>query len=111
MRFDTSGGLCSLDEHLQRAQFFEVLHAGAVVARYALAIDGHAHGVEAVIVGAVGGLPGFDLTASVLPHIEAQVKGVRAVKVETRRRALVKKLMQRGYVIDAYVLRKRFTDD
>lgn len=110
LEFDTSGGLCSLDEFLAGAALFDVLHAGEVVARYALKFDRHAHGVEAVIVAAVGSMPGHDLTASMLPFIECQVAGVRALKVETVRKGLARKLIARGWSLH-YVARKVFRDD
>lgn len=69
---ETGGGLGSMDAAMRGAELFEVVVAGAVVARYALRMDQHDNGREIVVVAATGSLPGVDLVASVLPNIERQ---------------------------------------
>lgn len=106
-RYDTSGGLQSLARVLFDAQFFEVLDGESVCGRFALRLNCFEHGCEGEVVAAAGALPGVDLTHSVLPVIEQHIfANVQAVKVVTRRRALVSKLLNRGYRIDAFVMRK-----
>lgn len=101
------GGIASIDETLRGAEFFEVVHQGAVVARWALRVDRTAAGREGVIVAAVGGMRGIDLTRSFLPIIERQLDGVDVVKIETPRKGLVAKLLAQGYKVEGYVLRKQ----
>lgn len=106
LAFDTAGGLASLQERLQGAQVFAIEQGGRRVCHYALKVLRHAHGAEGVIVCAGGNAPGVDLTASVVPAIERQFLGVRAVKVTTARRGLVRKLAGQGYRVAAWELRK-----
>ncbi|WP_300758480.1 hypothetical protein [Janthinobacterium sp.] len=105
---ETGGGLGSMDTAMAGAQLFEVVVAGAVVARYALRLDRHENGVEMVVVAAAGGVSGVDLTASVVPTIETQGKGAGAdrVTLRTRRAGLVRKLKKQGWVLDAYCMGK-----
>lgn len=107
MRFDTSGGLQSLDDMLGRCELFELHDGEAVIGRYALRVNEWAHGREGIILAAVGNAPGLDLTAAFLPTIEQQLAGVDAVLVVTRRKHLVNKLLQAGYELNAFMLRKR----
>ncbi len=106
-RCETSGGLGSMDAGLDGAALFEVVIGGAVVGRYALRLVDRPNGRELVIVAAAGGAPGFDLVASILPHVvDKQSQGADRITVRTRRRGLVKKLLARGWSVDAYVLGK-----
>lgn len=106
-RTDTTGGLGSLEAALDGADLFEVVVAGATVARYALKALQRANGREVFVVAAAGGVPGVDLVASVLPYIEHQCADADRITVNTRRRGLVKKLAREGWTIDSYVLRKK----
>lgn len=103
---DTSGGLVSIEETLRGCELFDVVSEGVTVARYALRVTHNAGGIEGKIVAAVGNMRGVDLTREMLPVIERQLNGVDAVKVETRRRALVGKLIAQGYRVEGYILRK-----
>lgn len=107
LRHDTSGGLQSVADMLRGAAFFEVASPAALVGRYALRIERWEHGREGVIVGAVGQLPGADLTATFIPVIQQQLGGCDAVTVLTKRKALANKLLQLGFSLDAFTLRKR----
>ena len=104
---ETGGGLGSMDAAMRGAQLFEVVVAGAVVARYALRMDQHDNGREIVVVAAAGGLPGVDLVASVLPNIEKQGAGADRMTLRTRRPGLVRKLKKQGWVVDAYCMGKK----
>lgn len=106
-RTDTSGGLATLGDLLRRCDFYEVMDGDRIIGRYALRVNQFSNGAEGDIAAAVGCLPGVDLTASLLPHIEAQFAGVQAVKIETKRRSLARKFLAAGYHIDGYILRKR----
>lgn len=109
LRHDPSGGLQSVDDMLRGAQLFEVARDDVIVGRYALRVDGWANGSEGVIAAASGHLPGVDFVATVLPVIHDQFAraGLDTVKVITARKALVNKLLQVGYSLDAFILRKR----
>jgi hypothetical protein len=107
-RHDTSGGLASLEEILTGAEFFEVVHAGLVVLRYALRVEHKANGSEGVIVAASGAMRGVDLTAAMLPAVEHQFTAVRSIRCDTARPGLVGKMAAHGYAVESYRLRKRF---
>lgn len=105
-RFDTSGGLASLDEVLEGAELFEVLDGDRVVLRYALRLTDRANGRQGEIVAAAGSCPGLHLVDAFLPVIERQLEGVRRVKVETARLTLAKRLLQHGYQLRGFILDK-----
>lgn len=95
---ETCGGLQTAGEQLHGASVFEVMIDGASVGYYALRINRYSGGSEGVIVAAVGGADGVDLTATVLPIIEKhQLRDCNAVKIETARRVLAGKLLAQGY--------------
>lgn len=104
---DTSGGMVSGVDCLDGGQFFRVYSDGEPVAFYVLrAREGRA-GVTAEITLAHG-RAGVDLVASVLPMIEKQCArgGCNAVRIETRRAGLMKKLQRAGYAQASVILRK-----
>lgn len=105
---DTSGGMLTLEETCRNALCFRVEAGGEVVGAYALQILEHAAGPVAWIKAAGGRLPGGDLTASLLPAIEAQLAlyGVRCMAIQTRRLGLVKKLARQGYFSSGVTMRK-----
>lgn len=105
-RFDTSGGLASLDEVLAGAELFDVCDGERVVLRYALRVTERANGRQGEIVAAVGGCPGLRLVDAFLPVIERQLAGVRRVKVTTARPKLAKRLLQHGYQLRGFILDK-----
>ena len=107
MRFDTTGGLETLDDLLAGAELFEVLDGESIVLRYALRIDERPCGREGVIVIASGNLPGFKLVEAFTPIIERQLAGVHYVRVDTKRKALARKLIGQGYELSAFRLSKR----
>jgi hypothetical protein len=106
---DPCGGLQSVAELLSGAEFFELVDSrGAVVGRYALRVEHWSGGIEGQVLGAVGDLPGADLTGTVMPVIEKHFEGANCVTVLTKRKALVGRLLSMGYGIDGYTMRKAF---
>ncbi|OJA63800.1 hypothetical protein BGV68_01905 [Burkholderia ubonensis] len=106
-RTDTTGGTKTMDEVLHGSQAFKVVQEGEVVARFALKRVAHATCTECYVTAAVGQLPGVDLVAAILPHIEARVQGCDVLSVITRRRGLMAKLERMGYERQAVTYRKR----
>lgn len=104
---DTTGGLGDMEACLQEAQLFDVVVGGQIVARYALKQVDRVNGTEIFIVGAAGGIPGFDLVASITPAIEQQCAAADCMTINTRRKGLVKKLVKQGWTLDAFVMRKK----
>lgn len=104
-KLDTSGGLRSVDDLVRGGQLFEISRDGVVIGRYALRVDGWAHGREGVILAAVGD-QGEAFTERVLPLVERQFIDVQAVTVYTRRMGLVKRLARQGYGVGGFILRK-----
>lgn len=106
---DTTGGLDTLDDCLSNAQLFDVVINGATVARYALQQATRAKGVEVFIVAAAGAVNGVGLVESIAPYIERQCAGADRLTINTRRRGLVKKLLNQGWTLDSFVMRKKIT--
>lgn len=107
---DTSRGLMAPAECVAGGTFCRVYRDGEPVAWYVLRGHEHAHGKEAEIALAYGGAD-IDLVASVLPLIEQQCAAFDAIRIETCRPGLIKKLKRIGYGVDAVVLRKRSKHD
>ncbi len=107
MRFDTTGGTASLDDVLHGAELFDVFDGERLVLRYALRVSRREHGTQGEIVAAAGACPGLRLVDAFLPVIERQLAGADAVKVTTKRKGLAAKLMQHGYQLDGFIMRKR----
>jgi hypothetical protein len=104
---DPCGGLQSVPELLSGAEFFELVDSsGAIVGRYALRVEHWSGGIEGQVLGAVGALPGADLTGTVMPAIEKHFEGASCVTVLTKRRGLVGRLLTMGYKLDGFTLRK-----
>lgn len=106
---DTSGGLVSVKELLTGAECTSVTDdAGHQVGAYAIEFIDHDGGRDAVIVAAVGGLRGVDLTASVLPGIINQAKngGACRLRFHTKRRGLLAKLRAQGFEFSGYIMSK-----
>ena len=85
-----------------RATLIEVTQSGGLVGVAVLRIDGH----EGVIVSAAG-RAAVDLTAIVLPELEARFIGVDSMRIHTARPGMVKKLQRQGYQFAEVVLRKK----
>lgn len=104
---DTTGGLCGAADQLRGAQCFAVLDGeGREVGNYAVTVNAYAHGDEVVVIAAAGAIPGADLVASLVPYIEQQAAGAKALTVHTRRRGLLVKLGALGFRCEGYILRK-----
>ena len=88
------------------ARLLRVSHGDALVGYVALRLVRRGGGVEGEIMAAAGRLPGIDLTAAIVPILESMFEGVRAFRVDTARRGLVKKLARMGYSVTHCTLRK-----
>lgn len=104
---DTSNGMVDAAECIVGGTFFRVLDDGEPIAFYVLRLRVRGERREAEIALAHGNA-GFDLVAEVLPMIERQcaMAGCAAVRIETRRRGLMRKLENGGYSRASVVLRK-----
>jgi hypothetical protein len=102
---DTSGGMVDGVDCLHNAQFFRVFDDGEPVAFYVLRARQGRAGIDAEITLAHG-RAGFDLVGEVLPLIERQCAGCHAMRVETRRAGLMKKLKRAGYRQASVILTK-----
>jgi hypothetical protein len=104
---DTSGGQVAGVDCLNGGQFFRVLIDGAPVAWYVLRARQGRAGLDAEITIAAG-RAGVDLVGEVLPLIERQAAsiGCHAMRIETRRAGLMKKLERAGYAQSSVILRK-----
>lgn len=103
---DTGAGLASAAEQLDGAQCFAVYAGADLVGHYALGVRQYENGPEVIIIAARGKLKAADLIASLLPTIEQQSQGARALTVHTKRRGLVAKLAGHGFRLDGFILRK-----
>lgn len=106
-RFDTTGGFVSPADYLREfgGEVFAVEVDQQLRAAYLLSVNAWPGGAEGVVAYA-GATPGPDLTRHVLPMIEHQFQGVRAVRIETRRKGLIRLLSGLGYRVDGVILRK-----
>lgn len=110
----TWGGIAPVAEQVKSgvATLFRVYTLGGALgfgagtlAYYVLRVDRVVGGDEGVLVLAAG-RAGFDLTATLLPTIELQFIGCKAIRVHTSRRGVAKKLAAQGYADGEIVLRK-----
>lgn len=113
-KYDTSGGMLSVDDLLGNCVVFEVIQGVELVGHYALRVDTNTHGNEGVVIGAVGQHPerkglahAAALTSGLLPALERQFHEVRSIRIVTRRMPLVRELARQGYTCDGFILRKR----
>lgn len=102
---DTSGGMVDGVDCLDNAQFFRVFADGAPVAFYVLRARQGRKGITAEIALAHGRAD-VDLVDTVLPLIEKQCAGCHAMRIETRRAGLMKKLERAGYQRASVILTK-----
>lgn len=79
------------------AALFYVKYNGATVGAFLLRVDHVGKGSEGVIVAAAASLRGIDLTACVLPIIEAMFKDVVSIRYHTAKPAVARKLQAYGY--------------
>lgn len=107
---DTSRGLMAPHECVRGGTFCRVWRDGEPVAWYVLHGAQHAHGSEAEVSLAYGRAD-VDLVAEVLPLIEYQCRAFDAIRIETCRPGLIRKLKRMGYGMDAVILRKRGKHD
>lgn len=107
---DTSRGLMAPAECVRGGTFCRVWRDGEAVAWYVLRGAQYAHGTEADIALAYGRAD-VDLVAEVLPAIEYQCRAFDAIRIETCRPGLIRKLKRMGYGVEAVTLRKRGNHD
>lgn len=84
------------------AKAFVVKHEEKAVLVFVLKVEG----TEGVVLLAAGNMEGVDLTANIMPHIEALFIGCTSVRVHTERAGLTKKLACMGYQAREIVLSK-----
>lgn len=102
---DTSGGMVEATDLLAGGNFFRVFADGVPVLFYVLHMRVRGERREAEITLAHG-RAGFDLVEHVLPVIERQCAHCHALRIETRRPGLMKKLERAGYARASVILRK-----
>lgn len=89
------------------AQLFEAIEeGGALVLAFILRVDRQIGRTVGVVVAAGGSLPGVDLTALVMPHIEKMFYGCDAIRIHTERAGLLKKLARQGYRTAEIIIEK-----
>lgn len=103
---DTSAGLADPMESAHGGVFCRVFEDGEPVAWYVLRSIQHQSTVEAEISLSYG-RAGFDLVGAVLPLIEQQCAAFDAIRIETCRKGLIKKLTGAGYQVGGVILRKK----
>ncbi|KAB0637265.1 hypothetical protein WT29_23345 [Burkholderia stagnalis] len=103
---DTSAGMVDAAECIGGGTFFRVLDDGVPVAFYVLRLRVRGARRDAEIVVAHGRAD-FDLVEHVVPLIKRQcaMVGCEAVRVQTRRAGLVRKLENMGFSRASVVLR------
>lgn len=101
-RMDASSraGPSDIDAMTKRGQCFAATSDNAQ-SIYVLQVD---NGI--CWVNAMQGRGNLDWIAHILPIIEAQAKGCKAVGFETKRRGLVKKAQKQGYRVTGWILKK-----
>jgi len=100
LRADVTAGHC---------QLYGVSEADRLVAVFVLRIDQIGAELEFCVVAAAGGCPGIDLTANVVPVIQAWARdnGAHYVRVHTDRPGMLRKLGKLGFAMSEYVVRWR----
>lgn len=103
---DTSGGLADAADCLVGANFFRVYADGVPVAFYVLRLRVRRER-RAVEITLAHGRADFDLVEHVLPIIERQCAGLcSALRIETCRPGLMKKLERAGFERASVILSK-----
>lgn len=88
------------------ACLFHVLDAGEVVGRYVLRVDQLGDAAEGVVVAAWGSWQGGALLPAVLPFIETQFRGIKAMRIHSARPGMIRRLAGIGYQPQEIVMRK-----
>lgn len=104
----TSQGLTGVKDILGESQAFAVCEGEELRAVYSLKVSQQTGGAVVWVTGAAQ-CRGGGLVGSVLPAIEGQARqaGASQVAAVTRRRGLIRKMVQQGYEVTGVVLRKR----
>lgn len=103
--WEVETGVADAAALLANSTFYDVLADGAKVMTYGVEVGRRGGKLVAWVTVGVGHLPGFDLTAGVMPLIEQQLAGVDVLNVRTMRPGLVKKLEKQGYAT-SFILTK-----
>ncbi len=103
---DTAQGMRSATEGIEAGVFVRLLVDGAPVGFYVLTPIQHANATEAEISLAYG-FAETDLVDVFLPFIELQCAAFDAIKFQTCRPGLIKKMKAHGYRMDSVTMRKR----
>lgn len=105
-RIDTTRGLIDVREMLERAQVGR--YAGPGGASLEFAVQTGYSKDELCIVAARGGDGNSPIADAFLAELEALLRQrrFRFATIETRRRGLVRLLLERGYSLDCQILRK-----
>jgi hypothetical protein len=89
------------------ARLFVVQDESAeTVLAYVLRVDRQENKTVCVIVAAGGNLPGEDLTALMLPHVERQFIGCDEIRFHTARPGLCRKMARMGYATQEIIMKK-----
>lgn len=108
LRADTTAGMETVQDACRFSQAVAVECEGRAVGAYAVRPVQLDRGVVLWVMAAGGRLPGINLTAAMMPVIEAQAMqtGARQVAINTRRKGLISQLEKIGYVVTGVTLRK-----
>ena len=108
MKSDPLAGIEVLKRMVENgaAELFGVFSGLYLVGCYVLRIDRKPRGNEAVIVAAAGRVKGASLIHSVLPHVESQFHGCKAIRVHTARPGLMRELKKHNYQVREVILVK-----
>lgn len=102
--WEIESGTSTAAEMLAYSEIFNIQINGETVLTYGVEIE-RGEKTIAWITLAVGSLPGFDLTAGLLPIIEHQLAFADVIAVRSMRPGLAKKLKKQGYST-SYILTK-----
>ncbi len=92
------------------ATLFSLVLQDELCGAFVLRIDQNGPVSEGVICAAAGELPGYDLTATILPVIESKFSGCSAIRYHTSHPAVARKMAAHGYQADEIVCRKRISN-
>ena len=97
-----------IDSVMAGAALYGIYQQSACIGRLLLRFEGQ----EAVIVAAVGRLPGVALVGAVWPWLESRLRemGATSVRFHTRRRGLIANMARYGFTAAEVVMRKGLND-
>lgn len=100
-KYDTSGGLATVQDVCKAAQIFKVEQGGHLVGAYALETLEFDRGVCVWVSAGAGMLEGVDLASTMAGVVETQARAIGAQQVGmiTKRRGLIKKLAAQGWTV------------